>query len=63
MEAKGPDGLGLSGVAIDNVPNLTEQSSPVDALVVAEALYGIILCLLEPDERQEQTFGFRPSGR
>ena len=60
IEAKGEKGLGLTGVAIDNVPRITEQSNPVDVLVVAEVLHGIILCLLEPDERQAQErMGFR----
>jgi hypothetical protein len=62
MEATGENGLGLTGVAIDNIPHVNEQSNPVDVLVVSEALFGLMQCLLEPDERDEQNnyFGFRP---
>ena len=61
IEKKQPDGLGLTGVAIDNIPRLTNETDPVDVLVVAEALSGVIRCFLEPDERLEQDriFGFR----
>lgn len=58
IEAQGDKGLGLAGVAIDNVPHLDDKSSPVDVLVVAEALHGLIQCLLEPDEREQQRLGF-----
>src|SRR5438309_2021626 len=54
MEAVGEKGLGLSGIAIDNIPHLDANSSPVEVLIVAEALHGLIQCLLEPDEREEQ---------
>ncbi len=54
IEARGEKGLGVSGVALDNIPRLDDQSNPVEVLVVAEALNGLIQCLLEPDERQEQ---------
>jgi hypothetical protein len=64
MEAKGEKGLGLWGIAIDNIPQLDDQSSPVEVLIIAEALYGVIQCLLEPDEREDQQrfMGFRPPG-
>ena len=64
IEAKGEKGLGLSGVAIDNIPHLDDQSSPVEVLIIAEALNSLIQCLLEPDEREEQQrfMGFRPQG-
>jgi hypothetical protein len=63
IEATGEDGIGLSGVAIDNIPHLDDHSSPVEVLVIAEALNGLIQCLLEPDEREEQQrfMGFRPA--
>ena len=62
MEATGENGLGLSGIAIDNIPHLDERSSAVDVLVVSEALHSLVQCLLEPDEREAQQnyFGFRP---
>jgi hypothetical protein len=65
MEAPGDQGLGIVGVGIDNIPHLDDQSSPADVMVVAEALYGLIQCLLAPDEREEQQnfFGFRPPQR
>jgi len=53
------NGLGLGGVAIDNVPQLTDDSCPAEVLVVAEAFYGLVLCLLAPDERNEQRGNFR----
>ncbi|MCX5674296.1 MAG: hypothetical protein NTX87_04755 [Planctomycetota bacterium] len=64
MEAKGEKGLGLSGVAIDNIPHLDDQASPVEVLIIAEALNSLIQCVLEPDEREEQErfMGFRPLG-
>jgi hypothetical protein len=64
MEAGGEKGLGISGVAIDNIPRLDDESNPVEVLVVAEALNGLIQCLLEPDEREEQQrFGLAPAHR
>src|SRR5262245_54444649 len=47
MEARGEKGLGLTGVAIDNIPHLDANCTPVDILVIAEALHGLIQCLLE----------------
>ena len=64
MEAKGGKGLGMSGVAIENILHLDDQSSPVEVLIIAEALNGLVHCVLEPDEREEQPrfMGFRPPG-
>jgi hypothetical protein len=57
IEAKGEMGLGLYGVAIDNIPQLEYDATPVEVLVVTEALHALISCLLEPDERKEQQRG------
>jgi len=54
------DGLGLTGPAIDVIPDLGENPNPVDVLVAAEALNAVIQCLLEPDERERMGMGFRP---
>lgn len=54
METKGDNGHGMTGVAIDNIPRLDGDSDPADVLVVAEALRGLIFCVLAPDEREEQ---------
>jgi len=59
MIAGGKDGPGICGPAIDNIPNLGEKPSPVDVLIVAEALHAIIECWLEPDEREQMRLGFR----
>ena len=62
MEADAPNGLGIVGVSMDNIPRPTIQSKSIDVLIIAEALNGIVQCLLEPDERLEQqrNLGFRP---
>jgi len=48
------------GVVLDNLPALTEETSPVDCLIVAEILRSTLMAFLTSDELDERdrTFGF-----
>lgn len=48
------------GGVLDNLPALTEDTSPVDCLIVAEILRSTLMAFLTPDELDERdrTFGF-----
>jgi hypothetical protein len=49
-----------NGGVLDNLPALTEHTSPVDCLIVAEILRSTLMAFLTPDELDERdrTFGF-----
>ncbi len=48
------------GGVLDNLPALTDETSPVDCLIVAEILRSTLMAFLTPDELDERdrTFGF-----
>ena len=48
------------GVVLDNLPALTQDTSPVDCLIVAEILRSTLMAFLTSDELDERdrTFGF-----
>jgi len=50
----------VEGCALDELPELTEDASPVDLLIIAEMLRSALMSFLTPDERdaRDRTFGF-----
>jgi hypothetical protein len=53
------------GGVLDNLPALTEETSPVDCLIVAEILRSTLMAFLTPDELddRDRTFGFASATR
>ena len=50
-----------SGGPIENFPEVTDEISGFDALVIAESIHSMLLLFLTPEETEEynESFGFR----